>query len=63
MRTVLVTGGHSGIGLVGAKTLAERYKCDLILAGRNLERTEATDGDWCTGSSARYGSEFAPVST
>ncbi len=40
MSTVLVTGGHSGIGLVGARTLAERYGCDLILAGRSAERTE-----------------------
>jgi NAD(P)-dependent dehydrogenase (short-subunit alcohol dehydrogenase family) len=40
MPTVLMTGGHSGLGLVGARTLALRYKCDLILAGRNLERVE-----------------------
>ncbi len=40
MPTVLMTGGHSGIGIVGAKTLALRYGCDLILAGRNLERVE-----------------------
>ena len=35
-----MTGGHAGIGLVGAKTLAKRYGCDLILAGRNLDRVE-----------------------
>ena len=40
MSTVLMTGGHSGIGLVGARTLVARYGCDLILAGRNLERVE-----------------------
>ncbi len=40
MATVLMTGGHSGIGLTGAKTLAQRYGCDLILAGRNLERVK-----------------------
>jgi NAD(P)-dependent dehydrogenase (short-subunit alcohol dehydrogenase family) len=40
MPTVFMTGGHSGIGLVGATTLAQRYGCDLILAGRNLERVE-----------------------
>ena len=40
MATVLLTGGHSGIGLVGSKTLAGRYGCDLILAGRDPERTE-----------------------
>jgi NAD(P)-dependent dehydrogenase (short-subunit alcohol dehydrogenase family) len=38
MPTVLMTGGHSGLGLVGAQTLAKRYGCDLILAGRNRER-------------------------
>ena len=40
MPTVLMTGGHSGLGLVGARTLAKRYGCDLILAGRNPERVE-----------------------
>jgi NAD(P)-dependent dehydrogenase (short-subunit alcohol dehydrogenase family) len=41
MSTVLMTGGHSGLGLVGAQTLAQRYGCDLILAGRNRERVES----------------------
>ncbi len=40
MPTVLMTGGHSGLGLVGARTLAQRYGCDLILAGRSRERVE-----------------------
>ena len=40
MPTILMTGGHAGLGLVGARTLAKRYGCDLILAGRNLERVE-----------------------
>ena len=40
MPTVLMTGGHAGLGLVGARTLAQRYGCDLILAGRNPERVE-----------------------
>ena len=40
MPTVLMTGGHSGLGLVGARTLAQRYGCDLILAGRNRDRVE-----------------------
>jgi len=35
-----MTGGHAGLGLVGARTLATRYGCDLILAGRNRERVE-----------------------
>lgn len=40
MPTVLMTGGHSGLGLAGARTLIRRYGCDLILAGRNRERIE-----------------------
>ena len=40
MATVLMTGGHSGLGLVGARTLVQRYGCGLILAGRNRERVE-----------------------
>jgi len=40
MPTILMTGGHAGLGLVGAQTLATRYGCDLILAGRNPERME-----------------------
>lgn len=40
MSTVLMTGGHAGLGLVGAKTLASRYGCSLILAGRSPERLE-----------------------
>jgi NAD(P)-dependent dehydrogenase (short-subunit alcohol dehydrogenase family) len=40
MPTVLMTGGHAGLGLVGARMLAQRYACDLILAGRNPERVE-----------------------
>ncbi len=35
-----MTGGHTGLGLVGAQTLAKRYGCDLILAGRNRDRVE-----------------------
>ncbi len=40
MPTVLMTGGHAGLGLVGARTLARRFGCNLILAGRNRERVE-----------------------
>ena len=41
MPTVLMTAGHAGLGLVGARTLAGRFRCNLILAGRNPERVEA----------------------
>jgi len=40
MATVLMTGGHAGIGFEGARTLAKRFGCNLILAGRNPERVE-----------------------
>jgi NAD(P)-dependent dehydrogenase (short-subunit alcohol dehydrogenase family) len=41
MPTILMTGGHAGLGLVAAQTLAGRFGCDLILTGRNPERVEA----------------------
>jgi NAD(P)-dependent dehydrogenase (short-subunit alcohol dehydrogenase family) len=37
MPTVLITGGHGGIGFECAKELATVYHCDLILAGRSQE--------------------------
>lgn len=40
MPTVLVTGGHGGIGLECSKHLAGQYQTNLLLAGRNLERIE-----------------------
>ena len=40
MPTVLITGGHAGIGFESAKQLASRWRCDLVLAGRNMERME-----------------------
>jgi NAD(P)-dependent dehydrogenase (short-subunit alcohol dehydrogenase family) len=38
MATVLMTGGHAGLGLEGARTLAKRFGSNLILAGRNPDR-------------------------
>ncbi len=40
MPTVLITGGHAGIGFECAKQLASRSRCNLILAGRSVERME-----------------------
>jgi NAD(P)-dependent dehydrogenase (short-subunit alcohol dehydrogenase family) len=40
MPTVLITGGHAGIGLECAKQLAAGPRLNLLLAGRNLERVE-----------------------
>lgn len=40
MPTVLITGGHTGLGLECAKQLVSRSRLNLVLAGRNLERVE-----------------------
>ncbi len=40
MPTVLITGGHNGIGLAAAKQLASGPHLNLLLAGRNLARVE-----------------------
>ena len=40
MSTVLITGGHAGIGLECAKQLAAGPRLNLLLAGRGLERIE-----------------------
>ncbi|MFE0419826.1 SDR family NAD(P)-dependent oxidoreductase [Streptomyces tendae] len=37
MTSILITGGHSGIGLAAARTLAAQH-IDLVLAGRSMER-------------------------
>lgn len=38
MSTILITGGHSGIGLECSKYIASHYRLNLVLAGRSLER-------------------------
>jgi len=40
MPTVLITGGHGGIGLACSKYLASAYRLNLVLAGRSLARME-----------------------
>ncbi len=40
MPTVLITGGHAGIGLECAKQLASGPRYNLVLAGRGIERME-----------------------
>ena len=39
-KTVLITGGHGGIGLACSKHLASAYRLNLVLAGRSLDRME-----------------------
>ncbi len=40
MPTVLITGGHAGIGFECARQLASRSRCNLVLAGRSVDRME-----------------------
>jgi NAD(P)-dependent dehydrogenase (short-subunit alcohol dehydrogenase family) len=40
MPTILITGGHSGLGLECSRLLASTYHVDLVLAGRNLAAME-----------------------
>ena len=42
MPTVLITGGHSGLGLEAAKQLAAGPKLNLVLAGRSLDKMETS---------------------
>ncbi|MFF5052819.1 SDR family NAD(P)-dependent oxidoreductase [Micromonospora sp. NPDC000663] len=44
MSTVLITGGHSGIGLAAAQALAGK-KIDLVLAGRSPDRMGQVAGE------------------
>jgi NAD(P)-dependent dehydrogenase (short-subunit alcohol dehydrogenase family) len=44
MATVLITGGHSGIGLAAARALASRG-VDLVLAGRSPDRMQEVAGE------------------
>ncbi len=53
MSTVLITGGHAGIGFECAKQLASRSRCDLILAGRSIERMEPAAQDLRTSYGVR----------
>ena len=41
MPTVLITGGHKGIGLEAATKILERGRSDIIMAGRNQAEVDA----------------------
>ncbi len=45
MGTVLITGGHKGIGLEATKRILEQGGFDLILAGRNETEVDAVSRD------------------
>lgn len=45
MGTVLITGGHKGIGLEAATRMLAQGGCDLIMAGRNQGEVEAVAHD------------------
>jgi len=57
MSTVLVTGGHSGLGLAVSQQLAAGSHVNLILAGRNPEHMEKVAKDL----RARYGVKVATL--
>ncbi|HEY0793620.1 MAG TPA: SDR family NAD(P)-dependent oxidoreductase [Chthoniobacterales bacterium] len=40
MPTIIITGGHGGIGFECAKQLAAGGRLNILLAGRNMERME-----------------------
>ncbi len=41
MSTVLITGGHAGIGFECARRLAANFHVNLLLAGRDVQRVQA----------------------
>jgi NAD(P)-dependent dehydrogenase (short-subunit alcohol dehydrogenase family) len=51
--TVLITGGHSGIGLECSKKLASTYRMNLILAGRSPVAIEAVAKELRSTSNVR----------
>ena len=40
MATIVITGGHGGIGYECSKTLGKEYRMNLVLVGRSRERME-----------------------
>ena len=57
MPTVLIVGGHAGLGLEVAKNLAATSQVDLLLAGRDLRRVEVVAEQLRT----QYGVEVATL--
>lgn len=57
MPTVLITGGHKGLGLEAATTIAREGGFDILLAGRNLAEVDFAARDL----GARYGAKVIAV--
>ena len=57
MATVLITGGHAGLGLAAAQKLATGRRVDLILAGRDLDKVETA----ARQIRERYGVKVTPL--
>ncbi|SMD14319.1 NAD(P)-dependent dehydrogenase, short-chain alcohol dehydrogenase family [Fulvimarina manganoxydans] len=53
MGTVLITGGHAGIGFTASQEIASRLRLDLVLAGRSPERMERAAGQLNAGGAAK----------
>ena len=45
MSTILITGGHSGLGLAVSRQLASGPRTNLVLAGRNPNQMQVAAGD------------------
>lgn len=57
MPTVLITGGHKGLGLEAVTNIAKGRQFDVVLAGRNLAEVDAAALDL----GARYGTNIKTV--
>lgn len=57
MATVLITGGHAGLGRAAAEKLATGRRVDLILAGRDLGKVETA----ARQLRERYGVKVTPL--
>jgi NAD(P)-dependent dehydrogenase (short-subunit alcohol dehydrogenase family) len=63
MPTVLITGGHSGIGLECAKQLTSGPGLNLVLAGRSTERMESAAQQLRTASGVKVSTLKLDVSS
>lgn len=57
MPTVLITGGHTGLGFEAAKRMAANSRLNLLLAGRSLDKVERA----AKQIRSAYGVEVTPI--